>query len=367
MEKDKRTNPIITYDFTIIYRDESTFDKIMVFVEEQCKSYCFQLEKGEKTGLIHYQGRVKLNKRMRDHQAVAIFRKYGFSGEGQIEPTATVNINNCFYVTKQETRVKGPWMDKNAEEKVKKEAEKTYIPSHIQKIEYDNLYPYQKQVVDIANTYSERAINVIFDEIGATGKSTVAKYMYFKKISFEIPSCFETAKDFLRIVYQVPTARCYTIDIPRSVNAHNLRKLFEAIETVKGGYACDERYAFKYKYFDCPNIWVFTNTLPNMNFLTHDRWKIWKITYGNLTPYQPNKQEYTNFDNIGEGGIQSQRSFTQYIKEKESKTEIDITIENTYKWTSPQGPAMYNNISTLPAYGTDCKQSPFANPPGGFS
>jgi hypothetical protein len=54
-------------------------------------------------------------------------------------------------------------------------------------------------------------------------------------------------------------------------------QFYSAVETIKDGYAYDDRYSFKEKVFDCPNIWIFCNVLPDLNLLSMDRWKIWDI------------------------------------------------------------------------------------------
>ncbi len=70
--------------------------------------------------------------------------------------------------------------------------------------------------------------------------------------------------------------------MPRSMNKDRLYGFYSAIETIKDGYCYDDRYEFKERVFDCPNVWIFTNTYPNINFLSKDRWKIWSIHQGNL-------------------------------------------------------------------------------------
>ena len=74
-----------------------------------------------------------------------------------------------------------------------------------------------------------------------------------------------------------PKKRLYIIDMPRSVNKDRLYGLMSGIETIKDGYAYDDRYSFKEQYFDCPNIWVFSNKQLDMEYLSIDRWRMWRI------------------------------------------------------------------------------------------
>lgn len=68
------------------------------------------------------------------------------------------------------------------------------------------------------------------------------------------------------------------MDMPRAMKKDKLGGMYSAIETIKDGYAWDDRYQFKEKAFDSPNIWIFTNTAPDMDLLSRDRWKIWGVT-----------------------------------------------------------------------------------------
>jgi len=70
-------------------------------------------------------------------------------------------------------------------------------------------------------------------------------------------------------------------DMPRAMNKDRLYQFYAAIETIKDGYAYDDRYHFTEKVFDCPNIWIFTNRMPDTTLLSTDRWKFWEISEKN--------------------------------------------------------------------------------------
>lgn len=67
----------------------------------------------------------------------------------------------------------------------------------------------------------------------------------------------------------------YIFDIPRALDKKQQKQFYAGIESIKDGYAYDDRYKFREKWFDSPIVWVFTNVLPDMNYLSSDRWKIW--------------------------------------------------------------------------------------------
>ena len=81
----------------------------------------------------------------------------------------------------------------------------------------------------------------------------------------------------MRFVMDNPKKRLYIFDIPCSVNNDKLHGLMNGIETIKDGYAYDDRYSFKEEFFDCPNIWVFSKKQLDMEYLGINKWKLWSI------------------------------------------------------------------------------------------
>lgn len=255
--KNISTNPITTYDFTISAEHSST-EEIIRYCKEFCKKYCFQLERGE-TGYEHYQGRISLKVKRRSPPDFPT-NKIHWS------ITSTENRDNMFYVMKNDTRIKGPWTDTDM-----------YIPKQVRDIE---LRPWQKQILDDANNWDTRHINVIVCPNGDIGKSTLASYAGCRGLARNVP-IMDNYKDVMRYVMNVPVSRLYLIDFPRSLNKVSSGSFWSSIETIKNGYCWDDRYEFKEKYFDCPNIWVFCNEEIDFKFLSKDRWVIWDVIKNN--------------------------------------------------------------------------------------
>lgn len=279
------TNPICTYDFTlseIVDRKEDqptsgrkiTFEEIRSWLERVAKKWCFQLEKGTESGWQHFQGRLSLKTKKRQSTLIGEMPWK----EMHISPTSTENRDNMFYVTKEETRIAGPWADTD---------EKIYIPRQVKEV-MEHWRPWQAMVInEIQNkVWDTRTIHVFYDPEGHTGKSVLVSYLGATKQACQIPFCNDY-KDILRAVMDRPKRGAYLIDMPRAINKEKLNQLYSGIETVKSGYAYDDRYSFQEEYFDCPQMYVFTNKVPDISLLSRDRWKIWMITrpdYG-LTPY----------------------------------------------------------------------------------
>ncbi len=148
------------------------------------------------------------------------------------------------------------------------------------------LYPWQKEILEDRNIWDTRTINCIIQKTGNVGKSTLVTYAGSHNLARRIPM-LESYKDFMRMVMDTPKNKLYLVDFPKMMNKAASASFWSAIETVKDGYAYDDRYGFREEYFDCPNIWVFMNHEPEIGNLSNDRWRFWTIPdkQGKLEPY----------------------------------------------------------------------------------
>jgi len=254
-----------SYDFRC-NEDFGTHLDIINLLDGVAKHYSFQKERGD-GGYVHYQGRMSLIKKRRKPELLTLFASLERRVPNYLEPTVTVEFRtgDAFYTLKEDTRIEGPWSDKD---------KPVYVPRQIREIK--ELYPWQKSVVDSAKVWDTRHINMVYCPTGNKGKTSLVGWCRAYNLARVLPSVNE-AKDMLRMVCDMPTSSMYLFDMPRSMNKDRLFGFYSAIETIKDGYAYDDRYAFKEKVFDCPQIWIFTNTLPDFNMLSIDRWIIWEI------------------------------------------------------------------------------------------
>jgi hypothetical protein len=70
--------------------------------------------------------------------------------------------------------------------------------------------------------------------------------------------------------------------MPRGMKKDKLGDFYSGIEVIKNGVAYDKRYTAKKIRFNRPRIFVFTNTLPELNLMSKDRWVIWTIINNDL-------------------------------------------------------------------------------------
>lgn len=260
MSTSTQKNACCTYDFTFFPKEEKDdHEWIITTLKNHCKSWSFQKEKGTETQKEHYQGRFSLKTKKRIANIPFTLGHYSI--------TSKENRTNDFYVTKEDTRIEGPWSDKDTI---------TYIPKQVREI--TSLYPWQQEIIDKAQEWDTRTINIVVCPNGNVGKSTLCSYMRAHSLGTPLPP-INDYKDLLRMVYAraKDSGNCFLIDQPKSQNKDKLYGFYSAVETAKDGYAYDDRYSFKERIFDCPNIWVFTNTRPDINLLSRDRWCIWEI------------------------------------------------------------------------------------------
>jgi len=231
-----------------------------------CKSYCFQTEKGEESGKLHYQMRISLKQKSRSATLAKTLRGLGWD-KIHVAPTSKANRTNNFYVMKEDTRVDGPYTDEND----------IYIPRDIRNIQ--ELYPFQQQLRDLLSLYDERGVHLVYDPNGKIGKSTFIRYMCLYH-NAELLPFVNDYKDLMRMAYDVGPKTVYLVDMPRAISKDKLFQMYSAIETLKSGYCFDDRFGFKRRFFDRPNICVFTNTMPDLSLLSADMWRLHQVSKG---------------------------------------------------------------------------------------
>lgn len=246
-------NQVCGWDFTL-KAEGVEVDELKEELKRLCKKWVFQLEKGA-SGYMHFQGRVSLKVKSRLPD-----KKWCFAWS----VTSKTNCSNDFYVTKEDTRVDGPWRDDDV-----------YVPRQIREI--GELWPWQIDVVKKCQMWEPRIVNVIVNPDGCEGKSIlVGKIQCELKIGRRIPP-LANYKELMGMVMCMPESGCYLIDIPRALDKSKQEEFYSAIENIKDGYCFDNRYTFKEKWFDSPSVWVFSNEKPNLRLLSKDRWRLWEI------------------------------------------------------------------------------------------
>jgi hypothetical protein len=256
----KQDSPVCVYDITASPSKISK-DDLIKWMKLYCKKWVFQLEEAPTTGKKHFQCRVSLGEKRRINQVMEMI--YGW---GHASVTSSENRDNNFYVTKEETRVEGPWSDDETP---------LFVQARFRGI--IKWKPWQTSVLtNLADIPEYRTINMIIETEGNKGKTFLCMYCLTNKLGRMLPP-LNDYKEIVQAVMDMPDSPTYFIDVPRSLDKKHFRGFFGAIEQIKNGYVFDCRYHYKEKIIEAPHIWVFSNQIPDISYLSADRWKFWKI------------------------------------------------------------------------------------------
>lgn len=286
------TSRCCVYDFTLFYPKYWEYDETdeayhtgILFIRNtlmaECKKYCFQLEKGEKTGRYHLQGRFSLKEKLTMNATLLMLNEVGWR-DYHLSVTSNENRKNMFYVMKQKTRVDGPYKDDDIK-----------IPREVLKMKV--LRPWQDKFKRLMETYDERGIHCLIDPRGNIGKSMFVKYMCVLHKAGMMPFC-ESFRDVMRIAYDIGERSVYMIDLPRSTTAKETFQMMKAIEILKNGYCFDDRNRFRERHSDNVNVAVFSNFEPNLSQLTVDRWHLWAVDDNMRLVKYKNRLDYVDVD-----------------------------------------------------------------------
>ena len=197
--------------------------------------------------------------------------------------TSSENRKNNFYVTKEESRVAGPYYS----ESYYLSTSDAFVPRQIRDLTEESLYPWQQDVVLDCKGFNPRTINVIVDRQGNHGKSTLVSYMLCKvQSSLEVPPVhdFKDVSQFIGSMVKQSGRGCAKnifIDFPRSRDQTKIHQFMSGIERIKDGRLFDTRYAATSIMIDSPNIWMFTNIVLRLDYVSMDRWRFYTIDRAN--------------------------------------------------------------------------------------
>lgn len=254
-------NAVADWDFTLGC-DLISFEELKQKLGATCKKWTFQKEKGDETGYLHYQGRVSL--KIKNRKGPNLKKGIRWS------PTVTENVGVLDYVTKEHTRVEGPWNHNDPE---------VYLPRQYRNIK---LYPYQDTIIKSKDIFEARGIDAIIDLEGNKGKSTIAALGEILHGGIDCPAINDCTKLVQYICNycmdnNIRDPKLIFMDLPRAMNKESLYGIYSAIEQIKKGKLVDDRNHGKSWWIDSPRVWVFSNHVPDLTLMSKDRWRLWTI------------------------------------------------------------------------------------------
>lgn len=224
--------------------------------------YIFQEETGEK-GTPHLQGYVKFKNARYKSSLIKEFKGCYFEEARNEEALQK-------YCQKDSTRTGRIYKNISDSTPLK-------IPT------YEQLYPWQKEVVDLCRTEpDDRTIHWYWENEGCSGKTTLIKYIYthFKKSTF---SCAAKSADIITIAD--PEKNIYLLNFARTQEGF---APYTALEQLKDGLASDSKLKKTSRNIcmNSPHVICFANWPPNRNALSKDRWKITEVKMKKLSDVQ---------------------------------------------------------------------------------
>lgn len=143
----------------------------------------------------------------------------------------------------------------------------------------DEMYPYQQKIAAMCPVYEDRIINVIYDPEERLDKSALVEWLECENMACVIPSSGHAQDIMARVMDQRSVHKAYFVDIPPAMmDEDKVCEFYSVIETLKNGSAYDKRDRFRKIRFDRPQVFLFTNSLPDFNMLARDRWRIMRVT-----------------------------------------------------------------------------------------
>lgn len=139
---------------------------------------------------------------------------------------------------------------------------------------YEDLYPFQKRVVDLCcEEPDDRTINWFWESTGNVGKSVLTKYLCMNHNAIV---CAGKGSDMKYLIAKYVEKngcgpRIVILDIPRS----NLDYIsYTGLEEIKNGCFASTKYECTMCIIDSPHVICFANEPPKIDTMSKDRWNI---------------------------------------------------------------------------------------------
>ena len=152
------------------------------------------------------------------------------------------------------------------------------VPEPLIIIDKSKLYKWQLLILDIIDKpIDNRCIYWFFDNNGKTGKSTFSKYLVINHNAIILSGKSNDMKNCILEYFKTNSThpKLIIINLPRSFNDDYLS--YPGIEDIKDMLFYSGKYEGGMICGNSPNIFIFSNKLPDINQLSKDRWNIYDI------------------------------------------------------------------------------------------
>lgn len=253
-------NQLKKWFFTFNNFDEINIEILKLYFNSICEKWIFQEEIGE-NGTKHLQGAIWLKKRMRWSEFD--FRNEKCNKKIHWEKTKGTDQQVIDYCSKTESWTGRRWFYK------------IIIPEPLRYLKECDLYNWQKKIEDlIKERPDDRSIYWIWDPMGKNGKSQLVKRLVIEYDCLLITGGKKS--DVLNMVYNyviVKYLNVVLLNCPRCID----KVSYSSLEDIKDGIIINTKYETGSKIINSPHVIVFSNHMPELDKMTKDRWKLFKI------------------------------------------------------------------------------------------
>lgn len=235
--------------------------------------YAGQLERAPETGKLHFQWAARWHSQKR----LSTLRE--LLGEGHYDRLGA-EVDALKYVTKNETRVFGPWV------------KGWCVPEKVTCMVCDmGPLPWQAALeTELLAPPDDRKVIWIYDKDGHQGKSKFVKHMALKYPSWVMvggksEDCFFAIKNHLEPEEGTgKPLRGVMLDYCRpDADAHLFN--YTVMEKCKDGMLFNAKYKAGQLIFNCVHVVIMANVPPVKTKLSADRWDVRELKDGVLAPY----------------------------------------------------------------------------------
>lgn len=254
----KRIVPSKYWCFTYFYDDNENLETLETILNKIADKWIFGFEECPTTKKKHLQGYLEFKFKHRPLEC-KLLKDYKIHWEKR-RGTYQKNIDYCTKDGNFKTNID--------------------FPEPIEcTLNYDIMYEWQKEIIDIIkNKPDARKIYWYCDDRGGAGKSELCRYLCLNhKAILLAGKCADMKYGIVKYIekHNGIAPKIILIDLPRTFNNDYLS--YSGIEEIKNGMFFNTKFESDMIIFNRPHIFVFSNTKPEVDSLSLDRWIIKNI------------------------------------------------------------------------------------------
>lgn len=227
--------------------------------------FIFSLERCPSTGRLHYQGHINLDTKLRLQEFVRRIQHLMPGVHASIDSNrGSKNAEFYAYDTTKTSFVSGPYADKGY-----------IVPDYSWILEPRGWQTFPLEL--FLSPPCERLIYWFYETTGKSGKSNFCAFLERKHGILGLS--LGTARDNYMLVAELPPARGYTFDVPRSQpKDFDWNDVMASLEKIKDGNFCSTKYKPRKHWCPVlPHLAVFANEPPKYGAMSLDRWRVYRV------------------------------------------------------------------------------------------